>query len=264
MDTAVADPQPLARLYGEPVTALPRDLFIPPEALEVVLQAFEGPLDLLLYLIRKQNLDILDIPMAELTRQYIGYIDALQAGRLELAADYLLMAAMLIDIESRMLLPRPPSADDAEVDDPRAELVRRLLDYEQMKQAARDLDTLPQAGRDFEWVHADFERSAPPPPGVSSAELMEAWRSILARARANTHHRISRETLSVREHMIRVLKTLRDHGLQRFTELFDVSEGVPHLVVTFLAILELVREGLARLTQTEPFAPIYVTLPDGA
>ena len=255
---------PFARLYGEPVTTLPRDLFIPPEALEVVLQAFEGPLDLLLYLIRKQNLNILDIPMAELTRQYTAYIDALQAGRLELAADYLLMAAMLIDIKSRMLLPRPPSAGDDEPEDPRAELVRRLLEYEQMRAAAADIDALPQAGRDFEWVQAAFEASAPPPPGVSASELMDAWRSILARARANTHHRISREALSVREHMTRVLRVLRERGMRRFTELFDAADGVPHLVVTFLAILELVREGLARLTQTEALAPIYVTLPDGA
>jgi len=254
---------PLARLYGEPVTTLPRDLFIPPEALEVVLQAFEGPLDLLLYLIRKQNLNILDIPMADLTRQYIAYIDALQAGRLELAADYLLMAAMLIDIKSRMLLPRPPSTSEDEPEDPRAELVRRLLEYEQMRAAAADIDALPQAGRDFEWVQAAFEASAPPPPGVSASELMDAWRSILARARANTHHRISRETLSVREHMTRVLKTLREGGMRRFTELFDAADGVPHLVVTFLAILELVREGLARLTQTEALATIYVTLPEG-
>jgi len=265
IEAGVADPQPLARLYGEPLTRLPRDLFIPPEALEVVLQAFEGPLDLLLYLIRKQNLDILDIPMAEITRQYIAYIDALQAGRLELAADYLLMAAMLIDIKSRMLLPRPPSAADEEgAEDPRAELVRRLLEYEQMRAAARQIDALPQAGRDFEWVQAGCEASAPPPPGVAVAELMDAWRSILARARADTHHRISRETLSVREHMSRVLRTLQAGGLRRFTDLFDVAGGVPHLVVTFLAILELVREGLARLTQTEALAPIYLTLPEGA
>ena len=264
-EAGVADPQPLARLYGEPVTRLPRDLFIPPEALEVVLQAFEGPLDLLLYLIRKQNLDVLDIPMAELTRQYIAYIDALQAGRLELAADYLLMAAMLIDIKSRMLLPRPPSAsDDESAEDPRAELVRRLLEYEQIRAAAADIDALPQAGRDFEWVQATFETSVPPPPGVSAAELMDAWRSILARARANTHHRISRESLSVREHMSRILRTLQEGGLRRFTELFDTHGGIPHLVVTFLAILELVREGLARLTQTEPLAPIYLTLPEAA
>lgn len=254
----------LARLYGEPLTALPRDLFIPPEALEVVLQAFEGPLDLLLYLIRKQNLNILDIPMAELTRQYIAYIDALQASRLELAADYLLMAAMLIDIKSRMLLPRPASTSEDEPEDPRAELVRRLLEYEQMRAAAADIDALPQAGRDFEWVQAAFEASAPPPPGVSAAELMEAWRGILARARANAHHRISRESLSVREHMTRVLRLLRERGMRRFTELFDAVDGVPHLVVTFLAILELVREGLAGLTQTEALAPIYVTLPEGA
>jgi segregation and condensation protein A len=255
---------PRARLYGEPVTALPRDLFIPPEALEVVLQAFEGPLDLLLYLIRKQNLDILDIPMADLTRQYIAYIEALQASRLELAADYLLMAAMLIDIKSRMLLPQPPSGEDEEPEDPRAELVRRLLEYEQMRAAATDIDALPQAGRNFEWVQAAFETGAAPPPGVSTAELMDAWRSILARARANTHHRISRETLSVREHMARVLKVLREAGMRRLTELLDVDGGVPHLVVTFLAILELVREGLARLTQAEALAPIYITLPEGA
>lgn len=260
----VAGGAPLARLYGEPLSTLPRDLFIPPEALEVVLQAFEGPLDLLLYLIRKQNLDILDIPMAELARQYIAYIDALQAGRLELAADYLLMAAMLIDIKSRMLLPRPASATADEAEDPRAELVRRLLEYEQMRAAAAGIDALPQAGRDFEWVQAAFEASAPPAPGIAAVELMEAWRSILARARANTHHRISRETLSVREHMTRVLRILREQGMRRFTDLFDAADGVPHLVVTLLAILELVREGLAQLTQTEALAPIYVTLPDGA
>lgn len=255
---------PLARLYGEPMTALPRDLFIPPEALEVVLQAFEGPLDLLLYLIRKQNLDILDIPMAELTRQYIAYIDALQSGHLELAADYLLMAAMLIDIKSRMLLPRPPAGEEETAEDPRAELVRRLLAYEQMRAAARELDALPHAGRDFEWVRAAFERSAAPAALVSGAELMDAWRSILARARANSHHRISREVLSVREHMSRVLRVLGEGGLHRFTDLFEVEGGIPQLIVTFLAILELVREGLARLTQAEALAPIYVTLPEGA
>lgn len=251
-----------ARVYGEPLVELPPDLYIPPDALEVILEAFEGPLDLLLYLIRKHNLDILDIPMAELCRQYIEYVERIRARQLELAAEYLVMAAMLTEIKSRMLLPRPPREEGEEpAEDPRAELVRRLLEYEQMKFAARQLEELPQVGRDLHLVHVYMEKvAAERLPQVSVADLAAAWEAIVARARRNVHHRITREELSVREHMSRVLRVLSVEGYREFSELFDPAAGVPELVVTFLAILELAKQRMIQITQAEVYAPIYVKL----
>ena len=250
----------VAKIYGEPVIELPTDLYIPPDALEVVLEAFEGPLDLLLYLIRKENLNILDIPMAPLTRQYLEYVEIMRSKNLELAAEYLVMAAMLMEIKSRLLLPRPPSAAPEE-EDPRAELVRRLLEYEQIKKAARSLDELPQIGRDVVAVSVWIERQVTERlPNVNPQDLAEAWRSLLHRARMSRHHHISREELSVREHMSGVLRSLRERRVMEFSELFDPSRGVSVLVVTFLAMLELARELLIEVTQSEPFAPIYVKL----
>jgi segregation and condensation protein A len=250
----------MARLYGEPVIDLPTDLYIPPDALEVVLEAFEGPLDLLLYLIRKENLNILDIPMAPLTRQYLEYVEIMRAKNLELAAEYLVMAAMLMEIKSRLLLPRPPSAEPTE-DDPRAELVRRLLEYEQIKKAAHALDELPQAGRDVIAISVWIERTiAERVPQVHARDLAEAWRGLWHRARMSRHHHISREELSVREHMSGILRRLRERRVLEFAELFDPGRGVAVLVVTFLALLELAREMLVEITQSECFAPIYVKL----
>lgn len=256
----------VARVYGRPVLEVPTDLYIPPEALEVFLETFEGPLDLLLYLIRRHNLDVLDIPMAELTRQYLEYVDAMRESHLELAADYLLMAAMLIEIKSRVLLPRPPSAsaDEDDVEDPRAELVRRLLQYEQMKLAAQRLHVLPQLGRDYLAGQVLFERiSAVQLPDVNAEDLRQAWLGLVSRAKAARHHRVSREQLSVREHMTRVLKVLQTRSYAEFSDLFDVRRGVPELVVTLLAILELGKEYLITITQQAVFAPIYVRLRDG-
>jgi segregation and condensation protein A len=250
---------PLARLYGEPLTEIPSDLYIPPDALEILLEAFQGPLDLLLYLIRRQNLDILDIPMAPLTRQYLEYVEMMRSKNLELAADYLVMAAMLIEIKSRMLLPRPAATSEEE--DPRAELVRRLLEYEQMKKAAQQLDALPQLGRDALAVSVLVERTAAERlPDVHPRDLAEAWRTLLARARLSQHHRVSREELSVREHMSQILRRLKESRVLEFTELFDPALGVAVLVVTFLALLELARETLVDVTQSEGFAPIYVRI----
>jgi segregation and condensation protein A len=251
---------PLARVRGEPMTEMPADLYIPPEALSVFLEAFEGPLDLLLYLIRKHSLDILDIPMAELTRQYMEYVEMMRDGQLELAAEYLLMAALLIEIKSRMLLPRPRRDDEAEPEDPRAELVRRLLEYERMKKGAAAIGEAPVAGRDFSVVEVFLERAAPRLPGVQIGDLSEAWRSILARARMTRHHKISREQLSVRAHMSRILKMLAPGAFVEFAALFEPEHGVPVLVVSFLALLELARESLIDLTQQSPFDPIYVKL----
>ncbi len=250
----------MAKIYGERVIDLPVDLYIPPDALEIVLDAFEGPLDLLLYLIRKENLNILEIPMAPLTRQYLEYVEIMRSKNLELAAEYLVMAAMLIEIKSRLLLPRPPSVA-AEEEDPRAELVRRLLEYEQMKKAAQALDELPQAGRDVIAISVWIERTiAERLPQVNPQDLAEAWRTLLHRARMSRHHHISREELSVREHMSGILRSLRERRVLEFSELFDPRRGVPVLVVTFLALLELARELLVEITQSENFAPIYVKL----
>ncbi len=253
-------PSHVARLYGEPVIELPRDLYIPPDALEIILDAFEGPLDLLLYLIRKENLDILDIPMAPLTRQYLEYVEIMRTKNLELAAEYLVMAAMLMEIKSRLLLPRPPSAEAVE-EDPRAELVRRLLEYEQIKKAAQALDELPQVGRDVIAISVWIEKTVTEKlPDVDARDLAEAWRSLLHRARLSKHHRISRAELSVREYMSDILRRLKEHRVLEFSELFDPQRGVPVLVVTFLALLELARELLIEITQSESFAPIYVKL----
>ncbi len=269
MDAALADPAQeeaaavaLARLYGEPLFALPQDLYIPPDALEVFLDAFEGPLDLLLYLIRKQNFNILDIPMVEVTRQYLAYVDEIRSRNLELAAEYLLMAAMLIEIKSRMLLPvRPRDSDETEADDPRAELVRRLLEYEQMKLAAQELGALPQYGRDVLGAQVAVGRDAAPLlPEVSVQDLQQAWRDILRRARLVQHHRITREELSVREYMSHVLKALKGRRFVPFEELFEPQQGSAVLVVTFIALLELAKETLVEITQAEAFAPIYVRL----
>jgi segregation and condensation protein A len=255
------DPKPLARVYGEPFNDLPFDLYIPPEALEVFLDSFEGPLDLLLYLIRKQNINVLDIPMAELTRQYLGYVEMMRRTHLELAAEYLLMAAVLIEIKSRLLLPKPPAIAGAEAEDPRAELVRRLLEYERMKQAARALDGLPLADRDFATVRIWFDRSAAVRlPEVSPEDLKAAWATLIQRAHVNRHHLVSREQLSVRSEMSRILKILAPSRYAEFTALFAEHADVAHLVVTFLAMLELAREQLVNIAQAEPYAPIYVQL----
>ena len=259
VDLAQAAGAPVARIYGEPLLELPQDLYIPPEALEVFLETFEGPLDLLLYLIRRQNINVLDIPMAELTRQYLGYVEMMRRTQLELAAEYLLMAAVLIEIKSRLLLPRPPAAEGEEAEDPRAELVRRLLEYERMKAAARALDDLPLAERDFALVRVWFDRvAAARLPDVGPLDLQAAWAVLLARARANRHHLVTREQLSVRSQMSRLLKLLQPGRFFEFTTLFEERVDLPHLVVTFLAILELARERLLDVTQAEPYAPIYV------
>jgi len=253
----------VARLYGEPVIELPHDLYIPPDALEVVLEAFEGPLDLLLYLIRKENLDILDIPMAPLTRQYLEYVEIMRTRNLELAAEYLVMAAMLMEIKSRLLLPRPPTPERPE-EDPRAELVRRLLEYEQIKKAARAIDELPQVGRDVLAISVWIEKTvAERLPQVHAQDLAEAWRGLLHRARMTRHHRITREELSVREHMSSILRALQEHRVLEFSELFRPERGVAVLVVSLLAVLELARELLIEITQSECFAPIYVKLAHG-
>ena len=250
----------MAKVYGEPVIELPHDLYIPPDALEVVLEAFEGPLDLLLYLIRKENLNILDIPMAPLTRQYLQYVEEMRKSNLELAAEYLVMAAMLMEIKSRLLLPRPPAAEPTE-EDPRAELVRRLLEYERMKKAAQGLDELPQVGRDViaisVWIEKQVSQRL---PDVNARDLAEAWRTLLHRARLSAHHRVSREELSVRAHMSSILRSLKERRVAEFGELFDPERGVAVLVVTFLALLELAREMLVEITQSAGFGPIYVKL----
>lgn len=259
MDNAVPDPPPLAKVGGEPYTQLPRDLYIPPDALEVFLEAFEGPLDLLLYLIRRQSLNILDIPVAEITRQYMEYLALMREMRLELAAEYLVMAAWLAEIKSRLLLPRP-AAIETEEEDPRAELVRRLQEYERFQQAARALDALPRLERDC------FSASAEPaqretrrsPPPVSLTDLVAALREVLARAELFGRHQVRRETLSVRERMSQVLERLDALRFTPFSALFRPEEGRMGVVVTFLAVLELLREALLELVQTEPFAPIHV------
>jgi segregation and condensation protein A len=252
---------PIAKIRGEPVTELPTDLYIPPDALSVFLDAFEGPLDLLLYLIRRHSLDILDIPMADLTRQYMEYVEMMRTTQLELAADYLLMAALLIEIKSRMLLPRPPRDDAVEPEDPRAELVRRLLEYEQIKKAAYALGEIPVAGRDFSIVEVYIEQALTERlPDVHVADLSEAWRAILMRARLTRHHHITREQLSVRAHMTRILRTLQPGNFVEFSQLFEPDRGVPLLVVSFLALLELARESHVEITQQTPFDPIYVKL----
>jgi segregation and condensation protein A len=257
----VIDQVALAKLYGEPLFAMPQDLYIPPDALQVFLEAFEGPLDLLLYLIRKQNFNILDIPMAAVTRQYLVYVEEIRGTNLELAAEYLLMAAMLIEIKSRMLLPPKKVADGQEPEDPRAELVRRLLEYEQIKLAAHQLNEIPQYGRDFLRAQVYVEQALQPRfPDVTVVDLQEAWRDIVKRAKLVQHHVISREELSVREHMSIVLRKLQGQKFVEFEHLFEPARGMPVLVVTFIALLELSKEGLIDVTQAEAYAPIYVRL----
>ena len=257
----VVDQVALARLYGEPLFAMPKDLYIPPEALQVFLEAFEGPLDLLLYLIRKQNFNILDIPMAQVTLQYLEYVEQIRQRNLELAAEYLLMAAMLIEIKSRMLLPPKKAAEGEEAEDPRAELVRRLLEYEQTKLQAASLNAMPTYGRDFWRAQVYIEQSLKPRfPEVAVVDLRDAWADIMKRAKLVQHHKISREELSVREHMSIVLRHLQGQRFVEFEKLFDVSRGAPVMVVTFIAMLELAKETLIEITQAEAFAPIYVRL----
>jgi len=258
---AVIDGVALARLYGEPLFSLPQDLYIPPDALEVFLEAFEGPLDLLLYLIRRQHFNVLDIPMAKLTQQYLAYVDQIRTHNLELAAEYLLMAALLIEIKSRMLLPVRKADTGEEVEDPRAELVRRLVEYERIKLAALRLDEVPRIGRDFLRAVIAMEPSvAPRHPDVHISELQAAWNDILRRSKLHTHHRIARAELSVREHMSMILKRLQGSRFVEFADLFDASEGTPVVVVHFIALLELTREGLVEITQAAPYAPMYVRL----
>jgi segregation and condensation protein A len=254
-----------AKLYGEPLFQLPTDLYIPPDALEVFLEAFEGPLDLLLYLIRKQHFNVLDIPMAQVTQQYLKYVEQIRHHNLELAAEYLLMAAMLIEIKSRMLLPMKKADSEDEVEDPRAELVRRLLEYEKMKLAAQELDQIPQMGRDFFKAQGHIDRTVNTvPPQVDLMDLQSVWRDLVARAKLTQHHTITRETLSVRDYMTRILRRLQHEKFVEFTELFEDAiasgQGVPVLVVNFIALLELSREALVEITQAQAYAPIYVRL----
>jgi segregation and condensation protein A len=249
---------PFAYVLGEALTTLPKDLYIPPDALEVFLEAFEGPLDLLLYLIRRQNLNILDIPIAEITRQYMDYIELMQDMRLELAAEYLVMAAMLAEIKSRMLLPRPVEEEDE--DDPRAELVRRLQEYERYKKAAEDIDQLPRVGREVFPVNleAPEKQVVRKPPQVSLQELLIAARDAMMRAEMFSHHHVQMEPLSVRERMSMVLEKIGGDDFTAFTSLFRCDEGRMGVVVSLLAVLELIKESLIELVQSEPFAPIYV------
>jgi len=251
----------LARIHGEPLRQMPLDLYIPPDALEVFLESFEGPLDLLLYLIRRQNFNILDIPLAEVTRQYLAYVEEIRRHNLELASEYLLMAALLIDIKSRMLLPVRKADTGEEVEDPRAELTRRLLEYERIKLGAERLDQMPQAGRDFAVAQVMLDQvQEARVPQVDLVDLRDAWADILRRAKLIQHHHISREELSVREHMTIVLRTLQDRRFAEFHEMFDASRGLPVVIVTFIALLELAKESLIEITQAEAFAPIYVRL----
>ncbi len=251
----------LALVYGEALTEMPVDLYIPPDALEVILEAFEGPLDLLLYLIRKQNIDILDIPVAEITRQYMGYVELMKSVRLELAAEYLVMAAMLAEIKSRMLLPRSAEVEEEE-GDPRAELIRRLQEYERFKAAAEGIDELPRVGRDvvvprLEAPQAKVRKLL---PQVSLEELLVSMAEVMRRNDLFESHQITRETLSTRERMGDVLERLKGGAFVPFVELFGAEEGKLGVVVTFMAILELVKESLIELVQNEPFAPIHVRL----
>ncbi|MEO7148937.1 MAG: ScpA family protein [Rhodanobacteraceae bacterium] len=250
---------PLAVVRGQPMLQMPQDLYIPPDALEVILEAFEGPLDLLLYLIRRQNLEILDIPVAEITRQYMAYIEVMHELRLELAAEYLVMAAILAEIKSRLLLPRPPAEEGTE-DDPRAELIRRLQEYERFKKAAEDMDTLPRMERDFDAATAfvpDRQIVCLPPP-VDMREILLALRDVLHRAELFGHHAVEREPLSVRQRMGELLRALGDGAFHRFESLFDISEGRLGVVVTFLSLLELAKDRLIEIVQEATLGPIYL------
>ncbi len=249
---------PFAYVQGAPVTELPKDLYIPPEALEVFLEAFEGPLDLLLYLIKRQNLDILDIPIADITEQYVKYVEMMHDFQFELASEYLVMAAMLAEIKSRMLLPRPENIEEEEAD-PRAELIRRLQEYERFKKAAMDIDELPRMGRDVFPVSSEINYSTPSKePDVSMKELMLALKDVMKRAEMFTHHNIERETLSVRERMTIVLEKLNQDGFTRFTSLFTYEEGRSGVVVTFLAILELSKQRMLEIVQTDTYGAIHI------
>jgi len=253
---------PLAIVQGSPVMQLPQDLYIPPEALEVFLEAFEGPLDLLLYLIKKQNIDILDIPIAKITLQYVTYVEKMQEIKFELAAEYLVMAAMLAEIKSRMLLPKAPEEEDDNLD-PRAELVRRLQEYEQFKQAAEDLDELPQFGRDIFPVEIEHIHTATIQyPDVNLNDLLTALKDIISKADKFTHHNIEKEALSVRERMSNIMSVLHDseqkNNFVKFTSLFNYKEGKSGVVVTFLAILELSKQSLLEIVQNESYGLIHV------
>jgi segregation and condensation protein A len=250
---------PFAVVNGEPISQLPRDLYIPPQALEVFLEAFEGPLDLLLYLIRRQNLDILDIPLAEITRQYMQYIELMQELQLELAGEYLVMAATLAEIKSRMLLPRPKAAEEGEAD-PRAELVRRLQEYERFKRAAEGLDELTRLERDVWSVSAELKdwHAVRALPQIALQEMLMAFKDVVARAEMFAHHHIQREQLSVGERMSDILAALDPEGFVPFVQLFRAEEGRMGVTVTFVAILELMREGLIDIVQAQPFAPLHV------
>lgn len=252
------DEMPFALVQGEPLTVIPQDLYIPPDALEVILEAFEGPLDLLLYLIKRQNLDILEVSIADITRQYMNYIDMMQTLKIEIAAEYLLMAAMLAEIKSRMLLPRPASQE--EEDDPRAELVRRLQEYERFKQAAQNIDELPRVGREVYLTDVDLPelKEDRPVPEVDLRDLLMAFKDAMARSAMYSHHQIQREALSVRERMSKVLEIITADGFTNYTDLFTIDEGRRGLVVTLLALLELVKEQLIDLVQSEPFASIHI------
>jgi segregation and condensation protein A len=255
---------PFAVVQGEAMTALPKDLYIPPEALEVILEAFEGPLDLLLYLIRRQNLDVLNIPIAEITHQYMEYVEMMHTLNLELAADYLVMAAMLAEIKSRMLLPRP--TEDEDEDDPRAELVRRLQEYERFKEAAQNIDELPRVGREV--YLTDIEppelKSERPVPEVDLRDLLMAFKDAMVRSEMYTHHQIQREALSVRERMSRVLSAISADGFTDYTTLFTIEEGRRGVVVTLLALLELVKEQLIDLVQSEAYSSIHIKAASGS
>ena len=254
---------PFAVVQGKPFSELPRDLYIPPDALEIFLEAFEGPLDLLLYLIKRQNLDILDIPIAEITRQYMEYVELMKDLRLELAAEYLVMAAMLAEIKSRMLLPRPVEEGDEE--DPRAELIRRLQEYEQIKQAAEDLDQLPRLERDnfTVGIRRPESRVVRLQPKVELREILLAFQDVMTRAEMYSHHHVRFEALSVRERMTNVLNAVNSNKFIGFASLFTPEEGRRGVVVTLLAILELLREGLIEMIQNETYGPIYIKAPGG-
>ena len=257
---ATSSEHTVAWVFGQPVTDLPQDLFIPPDALKVVLSSFQGPLDLLLYLIRKQNIDVLDIPMVKITEQYLHYIAQMEAYQFDLAAEYLLMAAMLIEIKSRLLLPRPEEVEDEEAD-PRAELVRRLLAYEQMKLAAQGLDALPRAGRDFAWAYLPLEIAVEAKlPEVYVADLTQAWLGILSRAKHTRSHEVIQETISVRAQMTAVLRRLNENGICKFSALFKPEQGAAYVVVNFIALLELAKEGLVRIVQPDSYGEIEISL----
>jgi segregation and condensation protein A len=258
------DEMPFALVAGEPLTVIPKDLYIPPDALEVILEAFEGPLDLLLYLIKRQNLDILDIPIKDITQQYVQYIEMMQTMRIEIAAEYLVMAAMLAEIKSRMLLPRPTEEEDEE--DPRAELVRRLQEYERFKQAAEDIDGLPRMHRDTFTPSAEIPEihQDRPLPEIELRELLMAFKDAMSRAEMYSHHQIQREALSVRERMSKVLARISATGFTDYRTLFTIEEGRRGVVVTLLAILELVKEQLIDMVQSEPFSPIHIKAAGGS